>query len=71
MRFLKLGALGAIMAFAAIGVLRATGLITASDARWLGGRALVVIALLLVAGIATSVFASRSAAAAPNDRPIP
>lgn len=71
MRFLKLGALGVIVAFAALGVLRATDLITASEARWLGGRALAVIALLLVAGIAAAVFAGRSASSAADDRPIP
>lgn len=71
MRFLKLGALGAIVVFAAIGVLRATDLITAPEGRWLGGRALAVIAVLLVAGVAATVFAGRSASRAADDRPIP
>jgi hypothetical protein len=71
MRSLKLGAIAAITAVAAIGALRATELITAPEARWLGGRALAVIALLLVAGIATSLFAGRTASATPDDRPIP
>ena len=71
-RSLKLAFLLAVLATAAIAVLRVADVISDADARWYGGRAFAVIAILAVAALVTGAF-SRNAPEAndPSDRQVP
>jgi len=71
MRALRLGAVAAIVAVAAIAVLRIADIITPAQLPWLANRALAVIALLLLAAIAVGAIAGRPRASAAGERPIP
>lgn len=71
-RSLKLGFLLAILAVAAIAVLRVAQVITPADARWYGVRGVSIIAILTIAAALTGAFASRNPDDAdPSDRPVP
>jgi hypothetical protein len=71
MRALRLAAVAAIVAVAAIAALRITGAITPARMPWLANRALGVIALVLVAGIAVGALAGRPRGNEATGRPIP
>ena len=71
MRYLKIGAVAAITALVAIGVLRITDVITSAQAPWLATRALAAIVLLTIAGFAAGVVAAPQARDESADRPIP
>jgi hypothetical protein len=71
MRYLRMAAVTAIVAVAAIAVLRLADVITPAQLPWLANRALGVIALLLLAGIGVGALAGRTQASESAERPIP
>ena len=71
MRYLKLAFVAALLAVAAIALLRVAGVLPAEDMNRVLGTTMGGIAILALAAVAIGFFSKTSAPSAPDDKPVP